>query len=222
MGGAATARGYVFGIKMGAGRDRRRVLLGVLAFFLAAKLTRRRWQSMLDGWHRSRMRAQLALVYRDAGFEPPASKDTAMSFRGWMREFRSYIAWRGPEYGGDALYANARRVFVGFFTPAGCAALRWLAAHFPATTIFFFNWTGNLSMRWIMDCDLERDEGDPTGATLLVRECGFRRELGEDACRRYCKAPTERFLREELGVATTLTPGEGLCCRLRTDRKLDW
>ena len=204
----------------------RRVLLGVFAFLLAAKLSRRRlWQPLLDAWHRARMRAQLALVYRDAGFVPPSLSVTHAddSFKGWMREFRAYIAWRGPSYSGtDALYANARRVFVGFFTPAGCAVLRWLARVAPLLTRRCFQVTGNLSMRWIMDCDLEHDADDPTGATLLVRECGFRRELGEAACVAYCKRPTERFLREELGVPTTLTPGEGLCCRLRTDKRLDW
>ena len=135
------------------------------------------------------------------------------NFQDGMREFKKYIEWRGNSYGGDQLYANARRVFKGFFTPAGVYLLRFLNRVCPYFSRIMFQLTANLAMRWIVDCDIVYDKTDKTGKTQLVETCGFRKSLGESACVKYCKIPTERFMKEEIGMNLTLNPGEGLSCK---------
>ena len=130
-----------------------------------------------------------------------------------MREFQKYIEWRGDSYGGEDLYSNARRVFLGFFTPAGVCFLRCLNRLCPFFSRIMFQLTANLAMRWIVDCDIIYDKTDRTGKTQLVNECGFRKHLGEEACIKYCKIPTERFMKEEIGMKLTLNPGDGLSCK---------
>jgi hypothetical protein len=183
---------------------------------LAAAVHRRRLQERLDALHRRRFRKHVEVIYDEAGFEkPPDDSDDADSFAGWMREFRHYIQWRGESYRGDALYVNARRVFLAFFTPPGVACLKFLNARFPKVSRFMFKRTANLSMRWIVDCDIVDDPHDPNAQR--VDECQFRKQLGEKACVHYCKIPTERFMREECGTAITLRPGKGHSCRFVLD-----
>ena len=171
-------------------------------------------QYYIDRFHRNRFRHHLDLVYEDAGWEKP--KDEASDrreFSGWMREFKKYIEWRGNSYGGDQLYTNARRVFKGFFTPVGVYVLKFLNRVCPYFSRIMFQLTANLAMRWIVDCDIVYDKTDKTGKTQLVETCGFRKALGENACIEYCKIPTERFMKEEIGMNLTLNPGEGLSCK---------
>ena len=171
-------------------------------------------QYYIDRFHRNRFRYHLDLVYDDAGWEKPNDEaQDRREFSGWMREFKKYIEWRGNSYGGDQLYANARRVFKGFFTPAGVYLLRFLNRVCPYFSRIMFQLTANLAMRWIVDCDIVYDKTDKTGKTQLVETCGFRKSLGESACIENCKIPTERFMKEEIGMNLTLNPGEGLSCK---------
>lgn len=171
-------------------------------------------QRRIDAWHRKRFRKHIEVVYESCNWQKPVdSKPDAEEFTGWMREFKQYIDWRGESYAGDVLYANDKRVFTAFYTVPGIFFLRFMSKWFPRLNRYMFQMTANLSMRWIVDCDIKMDPDDETGSTQMVDVCQFRKQLGESACRKYCKVPTERFMHEECGVHLQLVPGENYTCR---------